>query len=52
MSARPLVNFYQTLLSVARLQLKHCPGAAEKAVVRREIKRLEQKLARCQRVEE
>lgn len=49
MRARPLVNFYQTLLSISRLQLKDCPLAADQAVVKREIKRFEQRLARCNR---
>ncbi|PAW76349.1 MAG: hypothetical protein B9S32_15355 [Verrucomicrobia bacterium Tous-C9LFEB] len=48
MSVRSLANFYQTLLSIARLQLKDCPGLYEQTVVRREIKRFEHQLDRLQ----
>lgn len=48
MSVRSLANFYQTLLSIARLQLKDCPDSYEQTAVRREIKRFEYQLARLQ----
>lgn len=48
MSARSLANFYQTLLSIARLQLKDCSGPSEQAAVRREIKRFELQLTKVQ----
>ena len=48
MSVRSLVNFYQTLLSIARLQLKDCSGPSEQATVRREIQRFELQLTKVQ----
>lgn len=46
MGARSLVNFYQTLISIARLQLKQCRSPQDERVVRLEMERFERQLAR------
>lgn len=46
MGAGPLLNFYRTLLSVARVEAKYCQNGKEHDVVQREIHRFEQQLVK------